>query len=139
MLSHVTLSCCAYILAIVIRVEKMKKYSDLAITIFGTLAVSLVFMPQAQALSWEQASDAHSIIIVKPAPKNGGSHEGDDKDRLSKFKFERESLRSNESEHHVRDDSQVPVVPEPETYAMMLAGLGLMVITLSRRKKNTFN
>lgn len=30
-----------------------------------------------------------------------------------------------------------PAIPEPETYAMMLAGLGLMGFVARRRKKNT--
>lgn len=115
----------------------MKKYTELAKAVLGTLALLVVFMPQAQALSWEQASGSNSIIIVRPGPDND-KFPGARNDKEPKFKFDRESLRSNEPEHHVRDDTQVPVVPEPETYAMLLAGLGLLVITISRQKKNNF-
>jgi len=116
---------------------EMKKYTELVKALLGTMAMLLVFMPQAQALSWEQASGSNSIIIVRPGPEND-KFPGARNEDGHKFKFDRQSLRSTEQEHHVRDDSQVPVVPEPETYAMMLAGLGLLFITMSRQKKSNF-
>jgi hypothetical protein len=39
-------------------------------------------------------------------------------------------------DHYFRlDSSQVAAVPEPETYAMMLAGLGLIGFAARRRKQ----
>ncbi|MDE2366358.1 MAG: PEP-CTERM sorting domain-containing protein, partial [Betaproteobacteria bacterium] len=32
--------------------------------------------------------------------------------------------------------TQVPTIPEPETYAMLLAGLGLMSFVAKRRSKS---
>lgn len=118
----------------------MKTCLNKTICLSGIICMPVLLMAQAHALSWEQSSDVNTIIIVQPGSEMGGT--GVNKDSMpganpqsgGKIHFDRKTLRPAEYVHHARDDSQVPVVPEPETYAMMLAGLGLLVIALRRHK-----
>jgi len=121
----------------------MKIYLNKTIWLVGIVCMPVLLMAHAHALSWEQSSDVNTIIIVNPGSETGNTgvngrlpdayfHSGE------RMHFDRKTLRATEYEHHAKDDSQVPVVPEPETYALMLAGLGLLVIALRRNRDDAF-
>lgn len=128
----------------------MEKY---IMWLLGVLMIimPILFIPQAQAFSWEKSSDLNAFIesaattleskdlnslytrVTDPYYERGAL----DKIWL-KSETNRRLLRSFEYVRQTRDDSQVPIIPEPETYAMMLAGLGLLIITLRRQRGDQF-
>lgn len=131
---------------------KMKKYVKFAIVMLSTMFVSFLFVTETQALSWESCSD--STVFLKTETSltinnfdgalNGKAFEVyNEKALLDKRGVKSESygkaLRSFEYVHHAIDNSQVPVIPEPATYAMVLAGIGLLAFTLRHRKSNIYD
>lgn len=127
----------------------MEKLIKITVTLLGTVSMLAIFISQAQALSWETSTDLKFVMdsdLAGPENEVAGSLYGKLSDTTfleqsvlnnKKERFEQKPLKFAESQ--VRANSQVPVVPEPQTYAMILAGLGLLGITLSRRKNNTFD
>lgn len=107
------------------------------------LSMLAVFMPQAQALSWEQSA-AKSLVLSEESTQvlNAKLPEAYYEKRelyKNKLKLDRKSPHTAKPEQHSSDESHVAAVPEPETYAMMLTGLGLLVVTLSGRNRQHFN
>lgn len=102
-----------------------------------------VLMPQAQALSWEQSAGSKSLVIAYGDTNAlrgklpDAYYEKSEPNKL-KPQPDRSSPHGANAKQRSKDDTHVAAVPEPQTYAMMLTGLGLLLVTLKGRNKKHF-
>lgn len=108
------------------------------ITVCCLTSMLIAFMPPAQALSWEISTVTH---ITASATEDTGVlnsklpevYDASTVQDANKMTFDRKA-QTRVSKSHISNAFQTPVIPEPQTYAMILTGLGLLFVTLRRRK-----
>jgi hypothetical protein len=100
--------------------EALKMKSTEMRVIVSAIAACLALLGSGIAHAKESENKSFQQLSERDKNKNGGENGG--------------GCQSNcEGENLVRESS-VPAVPEPETYALMLAGLGLVCFVARRRK-----